>query len=235
LWLLARLLAHEAFIPEPTVASLRKYFPVLAAALPKGLPEDWEDRLKYYSDLVTQFGRSGAAPRSLRNVVKMWERHECGRAKDMSVPLTPWYQEAVAEWEQLRAAHRERHVRQPKDPPMPQQQPPPPVKSTGELAPLWAAPDPALAEMGLAVDPERLQARLSDLVYAKRYLECIGEPDEPDTPDATVQVEKVAHGAHCLLGTSKWLAKVQAILAADTAGVLQREPEYPPLPSWGRA
>jgi hypothetical protein len=116
--LLAELLAREAFIPEPTVASLQKYFPPLCGVLPPGLSkEEWGDRLEYYRDLVTQFGRSGVPPRPLLNAVKMWEWHECRRAKKMPVPRAAWYQEAIAEWERIRDASREGRPTRPPKPP----------------------------------------------------------------------------------------------------------------------
>jgi len=127
LTLLAELLSRESFIPEPTVASLQRYFPPLCGVQPPWLSdEDWEDRLEYYRDLVVQFGYAGTAPPKLLKAVRRWEDKECGRAQDgkpMPVPLAPWRQKASAEWKRIRDASR-------KGGPMPPPALPPAVRST---------------------------------------------------------------------------------------------------------
>jgi hypothetical protein len=114
------------------------------------------------------------------------------------------------------------------------------TQSTAAIARLWAPPDPELTNQGLAAEPRYLLERLQDPAYAQRYQERLGEavePDVSDTPDA--RVNRPDEGALARLativqvvGSAAFAAAVARIIAADTAGVLQREPEYPPLPFW---
>jgi hypothetical protein len=291
--LLAELLAREAFIPEPTVASLRKYFPPLTGALPGDMGEDkaaeWRDLLPYYRGLVEQHGRTGEVSPGLVRAVKVWEHLETRKAsteewdnarKALGLPKhARWYQEAVAEWEWIQAESRgqpqkdrlslppdpkrrqkveerlrahpelqqvfdvvnaplrpepgapvsvvrgtrrgprilveqyfvpresfqltqclhaaaidgrpaERRVRRvcrPKRSLPTPSSPPPRGQAVGELERLWSAPDPALTNHGLAVEPEYLQQRLQDPTYAQRYAQRLGSPVEPEpleVPDA---------------------------------------------------
>jgi len=178
--LLAELLAREEFIPEPSIESLRKYFPPLCGVLPGGLlPEhadDWWDRIEYYRGLILQLGCSHRAPRALLNAVRMWERHECTGAREMSVPHAPWYSQAVAEWTCIRDAHRARRPKgKPKSPPSPRPSSPR-ARPDDELCALWSPPDPKAAHCGLAMAADHLEQRLADPAYAQRYFDCIGNP-----------------------------------------------------------
>jgi len=180
--LLAELLSREAFVPEPSRESLSKYFPVLCGVLPDGLAAEhragWRNRIEHSRGLVTHFGRSGVAPPALLFAVRWWEHQECGRAKNMPVPLAPWRQGSRAERERIRDASRARLPKRSRPTRLPA---PPRCPATGEFEKLWALPDPALS--GFAAAPEHLQQRLQDdPAYAQRYGELIGEPDAPAVP-----------------------------------------------------
>jgi len=249
--LLAEILAREALLPEPTVESLRKYFPPLRGVLPPGLPpehaDDWRDRIEYYRGLILQLGCSHRPPRSLLNAVRMWERGECGRAAGLSVPRSQWRQKALAEWMQIRDASR---ARRPKGKPKSSSPEPPLLRAQDHsTAGLWAPPDPELTNEGLAAEPEYVFERLqNDPAYAQRYMQIIGEasghgddeeprfdddhvgvdvPDEPDAPVATAEVP--------IVGSARFVAALTRRLAAESMDAPEREPEYPQLPGWFRA
>jgi hypothetical protein len=141
---------------------------------------EWLEHIAYYRELVAQFGRTGAAPRPLLNAVEAWERLECRQARDIPVPRAPWYQAAIAEWERIRDASRasrpKRRARQSKSS-LPAPSPAPRV----DYSQLWAPPDPALTNHGLAVEPEYLHQRLQDPAYTQRYAERLGDPVEAET------------------------------------------------------
>jgi hypothetical protein len=67
-YLLMNLLHRHWFIPEPTIESLCKYFPI--------------DRPRW-QELIEEYGRERRAPRQLLRRVKFWEHIECERAKPL--------------------------------------------------------------------------------------------------------------------------------------------------------